>query len=136
MALAKGTIVPSQLKDVDFSCWQQVEMLESLKQGDKLNEVACTMLLEEFSKLLQWYCQLGTLDQITLSQMLCYTDRLAEVFNNPSVSTKAAKLLLSKRMKLLRSVMNLSLCALGTTPSDLHQMFPGVVFDASPMISK
>ena len=138
MASAKGTptVHSKTLTQKDFLSWQQVETLEPLKRGEKLNELTCTKLLDDLLTLLQWYYHKGTLDQKVLSQMLCYTDRLAEVFNNPSVSTETAKLLLSKRMKVLRSVMKLSLRALGTTPRDMHQMFPGVVFDAAPMISK
>lgn len=99
---------------VTFSSWQLKE--KPLVDGGILNEVTYTELLNNFLKLLQWYCARrattdeGASTQYVTSQILCYTDRLMEVFNNPStcIRLQATRLLLSKAMPIVKLVMKLS----------------------------
>lgn len=99
---------------VTFSSWQLKE--KPLVDGGILNEVTYTELLNNFLKLLQWYCAHrattgeGASTQYVTSQILCYTDRLMEVFNNPStcIRLQATRLLLSKAMPVVKLVMKLS----------------------------
>ena len=96
----------------DFHGWQQARSLERLKDGERLNEVACRHLLDEFLKLLQWYCQTdrGDVDDIAASQALCYTDLLLEIFSDPSicVQLQASKLLQAGGMKIFRYIVKIS----------------------------
>lgn len=99
---------------VNFSSWQLKE--KPLVDGGILNEVTYTKLLNNFLKLLQWYCAHrattgeGASTQYVTSQILCYTDRLMEVFNNPStcIRLQATRLLLSKAMPVVKLIMKLS----------------------------
>ena len=118
MAESKEALCPLARKDVDFMSWQQTKMLEPIKDGGKLNESVCSGVLDEFLKLLQWYSQhKRTLEDAVVSQVLCYTDRVLEIFNDPSIYTQlqASKLLRSNRMKILRYVVEMSPSALDHT---------------------
>ncbi len=93
---------------------------ESLITDGTLNELACTNLLNDFLKLLQWYhahrakCEESKarcegIPAGNVSQIIRYTDRLMEMFNNPSsyIQLWAARLLLSKAMPVFKLVMKL-----------------------------
>ena len=95
-----------------FLNWQQTKVLEPLNNGERLNKSACSRLLDDFLKLLEWYFHhKGTLDDVVVSQVLCYTDRLLEMFHNSSffAQLQASKLLCETNgMKILSYVMRIS----------------------------
>ena len=94
---------------------------ESLVVSDgTLNELVCTKLLDDFSKLLQWYrahraeceeneAQCEGIPAGIVSQIIYCTDKLMEMFNHPSsyIQLWAARLLLSKAMPVVKLVMKL-----------------------------
>ena len=97
----------------DLSNWELDEKQEPLIINGKLNEEAYIHLLNNsVLKLLQWYSHhKGTVTQNAVPKLLCrYTDRLMEVFSNPSsyVQLQAGRLLQSKAMPVVNLVMKLS----------------------------
>ena len=96
----------------NFSTWRL--QAKSLVEDGVLDEQACIELLTNFLKLLQCYCTQYEDNNFIMSQIICYTDRLMEVFNNPSscIQLRAANLLQSKAMPVVKLVMKLSLNAL------------------------
>ena len=100
-----------QLQLSDSMSWEK----ESLVDDGILNEQAYTNLLSNFLKLLQWYCAHkeeceGTVTENIVSQIICYTDKLMEVFNSPSscIQLRTARLLQLNFMPILDLVMKIS----------------------------
>ena len=104
-------------KDFDFANWPEVKGKELFTKEGYLDEETSFEFLVKFYKYLSFYslrckdAHKGEEDGSTLSQMLLYVDRLLEIFSstNPCVQLQAGKLLLTKKMRLLKLVMDLSL---------------------------
>ena len=113
LAYADDSMMDSQMTNVDFP---SLQLTEPLIGDGILNELACAELLKQFLSLLQWYyahkAEYGSLSstQNVVSRILYYTERLMEVFNNPSlyIQLQAAVLLQSKAMPVVKLVMKLS----------------------------
>ena len=84
------------------------------------NEEATIKFLGDFYTFLCWYSghrkNSNKEDKNASTQILCYVDKLLEVFNSTDVNTRlqATKLLLKDKLKVIGTVMELSLKDLDT----------------------
>jgi len=112
-----------------FLNWPEIEAMKSLTKDDGyLNEATSLELLVKFQNFLRFYSRSMDSDvhkdEIALSQMILYVDKLLEIFSstNRSVQLQAGKLLLKNEISLLKIVMDLSLKEMDTKDinSKLH----------------